>query len=224
MNKEDTKQEQAQEPVAQVATAKKSEAVEVRGRNNLLAKMGERYGVDGAKLWETLKATAFKGGATNEQMMALCIVADQYQLNPFTREIYAFPDKNNGIVPVVGVDGWLRIINGHPQFDGMEFDQDADSCTCRIHRKDRAHAIEATEYLAECQRNTAPWGSHPKRMLRHKAIIQAARMAFGFVGIYDPDEADRIREAQDVEATPAPYAMPRIVTAKAEQPKEGNAQ
>ena len=30
----------------------------------------------------TLKATAFKGDVSNEQLMALLIVADQYQLNP----------------------------------------------------------------------------------------------------------------------------------------------
>ena len=29
-------------------------------------------------------------------------------------------------------------------------------------------------------------------MLRHKAMIQCARLAFGFVGIYDEDEAQRI--------------------------------
>jgi hypothetical protein len=30
---------------------------------------------------------------TDEQMMALLIVADQYGLNPFTKEIYGYPDK-----------------------------------------------------------------------------------------------------------------------------------
>jgi hypothetical protein len=29
----------------------------------------------------------------------------------------------------------------------------------------------------------------PKRMLRHKALIQCARVAFGFSGIFDEDEA-----------------------------------
>ena len=29
----------------------------------------------------------------------------------------------------------------------------------------------------------------PRRMLRHKALIQGARIAFGFSGIYDEDEA-----------------------------------
>lgn len=149
---------------------------------------------DTGELVSVLKATAFKGPVTDAQMSALLIVANQYQLNPWTKEIYAFPDKNNGIVPVVGVDGWARIINGNPAFDGMEFREDADSCTCIIYRKDRAHPVAVTEYMAECKRGTGPWQSHPRRMLRHKATIQCARMAFGFAGIYDQDEAERIAE------------------------------
>jgi len=150
---------------------------------------------DGTGLIETLKATAFKGQVSDAQMTALMVVANQYGLNPWTKEIYAFPDKNNGIVPVVGVDGWSRIINNHPQFDGMEFEQDAESCTCIIFRKDRSHPIKVTEYMTECKRaNVGPWSSHPRRMLRHKAMIQCARLAFGYGGIYDQDEAERIVE------------------------------
>lgn len=150
---------------------------------------------DGNGLVETLKATAFKGQVSDAQMTALMVVANQYGLNPWTKEIYAFPDKNNGIVPVVGVDGWSRIMNEHPQFDGMEFELDDDSCTCKIYRKDRSRPIVVTEYMAECKRaNVGPWQSHPRRMLRHKAMIQCARLAFGFGGIYDRDEAERIAE------------------------------
>lgn len=171
---------------------------------------------DGAGLIETLKATAFKGQVSDAQMTALMVVANQYGLNPWTKEIYAFPDKNNGIVPVVGVDGWSRIINQHPQFDGMDFVQDDESCTCVIYRKDRSHPIKVTEWMSECKRaNVGPWQSHPKRMLRHKAMIQCARLAFGYGGIYDQDEAERIVESIDastgevVRARPAlpPYAQ-----------------
>lgn len=169
---------------------------------SLLAKIASRYSVEPAKMLTTLKATAFKGDVSNEQMMALLIVADQYGLNPWTKEVYAFPDKNNGIVPVVGVDGWSRIINTHPDFDGLEFiDGPADEKTklpewieCLIHRKDRNHPTRAREYMAECRRSTGPWQSHPRRMLRHKALIQCARLAFGYTGIYDQDEAERIIE------------------------------
>lgn len=69
---------------------------------------------DGGELINTLKATAFKGQVTDAQMTALLVVANQYGLNPWTKEIYAYPDsKSNAIVPVVGVDGWSRIINTH---------------------------------------------------------------------------------------------------------------
>jgi hypothetical protein len=153
---------------------------------------------DGSDLLPVLKATAFKGQVTDAQMTALLVVANQYGLNPWTKEIYAFPDKQNGIVPVVGVDGWSRIINSRPEFDGMDFEQDADSCTCTIYRKDRSHPIKVTEWMAECKRSAGPWLSHPYRMLRHKAMIQCARLAFGFSGIFDEDEAKRIEEAHSV--------------------------
>lgn len=151
----------------------------------------------GEELIQTLKATAFKGQVSDAQMTALLIVAQQYGLSPWTKEIYAFPDKNNGIVPVVGVDGWSRIINSHPQFDGIDFEQDAESCTCVIYRKDRKHPIKVTEWMSECKRGTGPWQSHPRRMLRHKAMIQCARLAFGYGGIYDQDEAERIVDATE---------------------------
>ena len=163
----------------------------------LTDKLASRFDMgdnSGKELFSVLKATAFKGEPSDAQMTALLVVANQYGLNPWTKEIYAFPDKQNGIVPVVGVDGWSRIINDNPQFDGMEYRQDDESCTCIIYRKDRSHPVSVTEYMSECRRETGPWKSHPKRMLRHKATIQCSRLAFGFAGIYDQDEAERIRE------------------------------
>ena len=167
-------------------------------------KLATSLGMDigGDELVQTLKATAFKGQVSDAQMASLLIVANQYGLSPWTKEIYAFPDKNNGIVPVVGVDGWARIINEHAQFDGMDFEQDAESCTCIIYRKDRSRPVKVTEFMDECKRGTGPWQSHPRRMLRHKAMIQCARLAFGYAGIYDQDEAERIVE-KDITPTTA---------------------
>ena len=191
----------------------------------LILKFADRYSLEPSRVMDVLKNTAFrvKGGeATNEQMAALLVVADQYGLNPFTREIYAFPDKQNGIVPVVGIDGWNRIANEHPQFAGEKIEtppreewvtmNDGESKLCPpwvrvlVYRKDRDYPTDHTEYLDECYqppRNgfVGPWQTHTKRMLEHKARIQARRIAFGFAGIYDPDEAERIVEQQayDVE-------------------------
>lgn len=181
-------------------------------KSSILAKMAAKFSVDGSVLQKTLADTVFKG-ASPEQTVALLIVADQYGLNPFTKEIYAFPAKGGGIVPVVGIDGWLRIINENEQFDGMEFEQDEESCTCKIYRKDRTHPITVTEYLDECKRNTDPWNTAPKRMLRHKSIIQCARVAFGFGGIHDEDEGKIIANAEFTDITPKPISMPEEIPA-----------
>lgn len=192
--------------------------------NSLVSRMAEKFSIDPDVLLQTLKATAFRQTGTtqitNEQMYALLIVSDQYNLNPFTKEIYAFPDKQGGIVPVVGVDGWNRISNEHPQFDGVEFMYSEDILLAEgalahchawieavLYRKDRSRPIRVREYLDECYRRPfidnqtgyakkGPWQTHPKRLLRHKAEIQCYRIGFGFVGIYDEDEAYRIIEAQ----------------------------
>jgi len=170
-------------------------------KQGALALMASRISVDPAKLLNTLKATVFKG-ATDEELLALVVVANSYNLNPLLKEMYAFPAKGGGIVPVVSVDGWINLANSHPQMDGMDFDWDERdgklySCTCTIHRKDRSHPIRVTEYLSECKRGSEPWKME-HRMLRHKALIQAVRVAFGFSGIYDEDEARDIAGMRDV--------------------------
>jgi hypothetical protein len=181
----------------------------MKALDTLLNTIAEKLGMgdDGAGLLAALKATAFKPAKvsgqlvtpTDSQIMALLVVANQYGLNPWLKEIYAFPDKFGGIVPVVGVDGWSRIINTHPQYDGVDFEQDENMCTCTIHRKDRNHPTRITEYMVECRGTQGAWLTHPYRFLRHKALIQCARLAFGFGGIYEQDEAERIIDAVDAD-------------------------
>lgn len=162
-------------------------------KQSALAVMASKFNVEPARLLETLKATLMPK-ATNEEMLSFVVVANQYGLNPFTREIYAFPARNGGIQPVVSVDGWIRMMNNHASFDGIQFttdDKDGKpfSVTATIHLKDRTHPVEVTEYFSECSRNSEPWKVNPRRMLRHKALIQCARVAFGFSGITDEEEA-----------------------------------
>lgn len=166
--------------------------------------MAERLSVDQNELHNIVLNTLMPGKVkpTPEQFVSFLAVANEYKLNPLTKEIYAFPAKGGGIQPIVSIDGWLKIINSHPQFDGMQFEDaigengELISVTCRMHRKDRQHPTELTEYLKECNKGTDPWIKWPARMLRHKATIQAARYAFGFSGIVDPDEGERIQESQ----------------------------
>lgn len=170
-------------------------------RRSVLLEMAARYGMEPAAFEQTLRATVVPQNCTREQFASFLLVAREYDLNPVLKQIYAMPTRNGGIQPIVGVDGWANIINAHPAFDGMEFEDHLDeggeltAITCRIYRKDRAHPVSVTEYMAECRRGTEPWKQWPRRMLRHKAMIQAARYGFGFAGIVDPDEAERIASA-----------------------------
>jgi len=185
----------------------------VEPRKSVIATLADSYGMEPQAFEATLRGTVFPPSGTREEFAAFVLVAKEYRLNPLLREIYAFPKKGGGIVPIVGIDGWLNLINGHAQFDGMEFDQHDDekgnllAVTCRIYRKDRTHPTVVTEYLDECIRGTEPW-KMKRRMLRHKAAMQGARYAFGFSGIYDEDEAADIAQVRDVGGGSLPSVPP----------------
>lgn len=210
--------------------------------DKIIPRFAEKYQIDPKKLLSTMKATCFRivkkdntiQQITDEQMLALMVVSEQYNLNPFTREIYAFP-QNGGIVPIVSIDGWARITNEAHQFDGMNFDYGPiippmvdekgnmtslpcfEYVECTIYRKDHEHPTTLREYQVECARATLPWQQMPRRMLRHKAMIQCARIAFGFAGIYDEEEGGAILANTPEEKGPA--TIPDNGTAKLRQTK-----
>lgn len=195
---------------------------EITTKPSALAMMAENIAVEPAKLLQTLKATVFKG-ATDEELLALVVTANTYQLNPLLKELYAFPKKGGGITPMVGIDGWLKIANRQPNFDGMEVEVYGDGktpthATCEIFLKDRSHSVKITEYFDECKRGTDPWTQMPRRMLRNKAIIQAIRVAFGIGGIADEDEARDAMGMRDV--TPAKAKAPAIAIDPFKQAEE----
>lgn len=171
-------------------------------RPSLIRIMANKFNINDDQFKTTVLKTCFpKGQATNEELAAFLMVANEYNLNPLTKEIYAFQGKGGGIVTIVSIDGWMNLINSHPQFNGMQFEDHLDekgnlsAITCKIYRRDREYPIEVTEYMAECSRQGFDtWEKWPRRMLRHKASIQCARYAFGFAGIYDPDEGERIKD------------------------------
>lgn len=198
-------------------------------KKSILLTMASEYGMEPDAFEATVRATCSPSGRdgvkqlTREEFAAFLLVAKQYDLNPLTKEIYAYPKKGGGIVPVVSVDGWINLINSQPMCDGWDMAADLDakgqlvSYTCKMFRKDRSHPAVITEYLSECVRDTEPW-KMKHRMLRHKTLIQAGRYTFGFAGIYDEDEGDRIAEARDI--TPKRVAPPPPPATVIEPPKE----
>ncbi|WP_375616311.1 phage recombination protein Bet [Bartonella sp. AP58NXGY] len=164
--------------------------------------MANKYGFSDEKFRKTIIKTCisskYSDTFSDEEFAVFISVANTYGLNPLTKEIYAAPKKGGGIIPIVSVDGWIKIIKSNPQFDGMTFQDQLDkdgnliAIKCAIRLKGIKDPIEVTEYLSECKQATDMWNKYPARMLRHKATIQCARYAFGFSGIYEEDEAARI--------------------------------
>jgi len=191
---------------------------EIKGKKNALDKMAARLDVSAEVLKKTLMATAFSLCKDEAQFLSAVIVANTYQLNPILKEMTAFPGKSGGVVPIVMIDGWIKLVNRQDNYDGVELIENEnkdgeknnskttlDSVTAKFYLKGREHAVVITEYMDECYDGTkGPWQKWPRRMLRHKAYIQGARVAFGFTGIYDEDEAARIREGEAIEAVAEP--------------------
>ena len=171
----------------------------------IIESAAQQWGIAPDAVLPFLKKTVVTGTRkytpTDADCIQFLIVAMHHKLNPFTRESHALGDRDR-MIPVVGIDGWMRIANANG-FNGsdakVEVGEDGKcvSCTVSIYVKGRDHPVTVTEYMDECYvapRNgyDGPWQSHPKRMLRHKAFIQACRIAFSVAGVFDEDEAQRV--------------------------------
>jgi hypothetical protein len=127
---------------------------------------------------------------SNEELAAALVLANQYQLNPFAKELFCFRGKGGKINAGPTIDGWIKIATRHPEFDGEDFEEVHDeegnlvSCTCIMHRRGRSRPTRVTEYLKECQDTTKDtWRKWPHRMLRHRAFGQAVRVCFGLTSL-----------------------------------------
>ncbi len=195
----------------------------------LMARFAGQFGVEPEKLYQALKSNfADRDGSvpTSEEMLAIMLVAEQYGLNPFTREIFAFKGKNGRYQPMISVDGWTKIVTRQADFDGVEFKYSAskvslngreypESCTAVIYRKGITHPIAVSEYLIECYMGKSPvWQMMPMRMIRHRAYIQAARVAFGITGLGDAEDLNGYGE-DGGEMVNAPGSMPAALPASA---------
>jgi len=177
-----------------------------------LEDMSREWGTDARTLWAVVKRMCLqpdKQGreATDQEVIAFLLVCREKQLNPLLKEAYGFLSRGRLCIGV-GIDGWLKIANRHPEMDGISVVDihDADgvfvACEATVWRKDRRQPFLCTEYLDECKQDTDTWRQKPRRSLRHKATIQALRYAFAITGIQDIEEARAAALAQEAQDVP----------------------
>lgn len=188
--------------------------------NNLISQpvvgeLAQLYGTSPDLFFATVQKVAMPEKHTGSELMSCLMVAREHRLNPMTKEIYFMKTRAGQIQPIVSVDGWIRKINEHPQFDGIEFDDVRDdkgklvAMTCTIYRKDRSRPIKVTEEFDECARNGGPvWKSAPYRMMRNRTLCQCARIAFGMAGVMEPDEYEQWQRGPIDITPPTPQTAP----------------
>lgn len=172
----------------------------------LIARLAGRFGVEPNRLLKCLTTQVFKQAdgrqPSNEELMVLLLVCENFGLNPFNREIFAFRGKGGEIVPVVSLDGWAKIVRSQKDFNGVSFrfsettvkvagcnQELPEFVECAMRLKGVDEPIVIQEFMVECFNDKSPvWRKWPRRMLRTRAFIQCARLAFSLTGLYDEGE------------------------------------
>jgi hypothetical protein len=163
--------------------------------------------------------------ASKADLIAFLQIAHTYDLDPWAREIYCIVSRGK-VLPYISVDGYAKIVNRQPAYDGCEFDYEQNpdgqflSVTCSMFRKDRTRPVRVTEFMSECYKpDSDAWKRNPARMLRHRAFIQAARLSFSVAGALDEDN-----EMIDITPVPPPAidkpAAPKAPPAKKTPPAQ----
>ncbi len=174
---------------------------------------------DDREMLETLKQTVAKG-ATDAEFKMFIEVCRSTGLNPFLKEIWcAVPMKNGvrsqygAVLIMAGRDGYLRVANEHPMFDGMETRVDRDEktktpikATCSVWRKDRSHPITCEAYFSEYYKPSygdkpGIWDTYKSAMIGKVAEVLALKRSFSINGVVSeeeigPQDQQGSREAQ----------------------------
>ena len=130
-------------------------------------------------------------GHTRGDLERLLLACEQLGLDPLGGEAYLRAAPGEPWAPaqvLLSLDGWLRLLSEHPAVSGITFEEGPPGpgggglpvwISCTIHRTDRAVPTTVREYMDESRGASGAWLTHPRRMLRHCALVQCARVAIG---------------------------------------------
>lgn len=192
--------------------------ITVNQSTSVTERLAIKYRTDKARFYNIVKATCKMEKATNEQFEAFLMIAEKYDLNPIIKQLWGYPDRNGGISTMVSIDGWITIVNQHPQFDGYEttlgFDDNGKlvSATCTMWRKDKPRPYTKTIYVEEWKKESSPvWKTMPKHFAEIRAYIQCARMCFNIGGIEDEATSQIIHYPDAIDTKSVNKFNPEII-------------
>jgi phage recombination protein Bet len=169
-----------------------------------LAAPASRY--EQAEIVNVIRQTVAKG-ATDAQLRMFLEVCRSTGLDPFLKEIYFVAERS---IIMASRDGYLRVANEHPQFDGMETKVERDErnvpikATCSVWRKDRSHAITCEAYYSEYKKPGPVWSQYPSAMISKVAEVLALKRSFAINGVVTEEE---MGNSSNVATMPQPAAV-----------------
>lgn len=150
-------------------------------------------------------------GANNSELIMFLSLAKKYDLDPFAKEIWCV-QMGGKITIIAGRDGYLKIANCHPQFNGIESDvvcandkffKDKDGvhhsyavqnrgaiigAYAIVYRKDRSHPVYVFAPYREYVKNSPVWRQYPSAMILKVAESMALKRAFSISGLVTQEE------------------------------------
>jgi phage recombination protein Bet len=148
---------------------------------------------DELQAWIDQQIDTYKS-ISSKNILQLLRTAKEHQLDPMQEEVLLAQYEDRWQI-IISIDGWIKLINRHPAFTGISFEQSSEEkeglpiwMGCTITRSDRTMPITAREYLAEVRNDSDYWKKMPRRMLRHKAMQQCARIALAITVSEGPVE------------------------------------
>lgn len=152
-------------------------------------------------LVKTIKETVCRG-ASDAQLAMFLQVCKRTGLDPFLKEIWFVAEKS---IIMAGRDGYLRVANEHPMFDGIETRVERDEknvpikAVCTVWRKDRTHPTICEAYYNEYKSGSPVWTKYPSAMISKVAEVLSLKRSFAINGVVSEEEMD---------ATFSPAAQP----------------
>lgn len=164
--------------------------------------------VDWRSKLDVIRKTVAKD-ASNEQLEMFLHLANRYQLDPFTREIYYSPQT--GVI--TSRDGYLKVAQRDPEYEGIvscavhandEFEMKPMECDIRhvfangdrgeiigayavCFRKGRRPAVCYATY-SEYAKNTPVWNTYKSAMICKVAEVMALKRQFSISGLVTEEE------------------------------------
>jgi hypothetical protein len=128
-------------------------------------------------VWKTSKG---QEELTNRELSIGIAVVARYGLDPVTREVYMTRGKDGRPIMMIGIDGWIKILDATQHYDGFEmelgFDKDGEVewAECRIHSTRRKFPAIYRGYASEYRR---VGGFVSKQMFSHMLRVFTLRHA-----------------------------------------------